>query len=583
MPDTSISANILAKCTPAMSVDASRVDGMTLVNIEPTVSGDLDTIYRDSANSQWRIIGELLEPDFRGKACEAKVNGLADWIKGTARVIDSKKITMSNLRSDLIDVRPFLEMEVENPINNHYWNFTAGSAPAGGEKTPNTNEDFDWKGVVASQKSIPGDVRWFGRRSVVTVIGKDVSTSGRVSTSYKVLDAKVIGGSLTIYLVNISAVAADPLYLFDNTHYKRSNIVYGILMRGLPNVTTAEAYCDNIPGLNPTQLKPFWIQQTRRSVKEDSQYLKYVQLIRENNPLFKQFGDVDSVRYNKQVTMDWDNRLVNTFFYNGALANQTTAAYGDLELVPWFVGDARSNTYSFDGRYQCRRANALGYFEQLAECDDADGNPSLIDMLGTKLDLVSIHRKLYLIKRVRSARGQDARVIELWMDSLFREKLVAAYLAYFKAKGDSMLQINMNVESNSLGFTWHTIKLDYPAVELRLVSHDALDDMVEAAKAAGVAGGLNDSDSNAYKALGSVLFAPDWSATYRGLLDAGNVVLETGTPQDIAKVDHSMLCGPLVVPTQRVKHYYETFTNVIECGSSQAAWENFDPTGVDQS
>lgn len=583
MADTSISANILAKCTPAASVDASRVDGMTLVNIEPTKPSQLDTIYRDSANAKWRIVGELLEPDFRGKACQANQNGFADWLKAVAKVLDPDKMTQTKMRSNLIDVRPFIQMEVENPINNHYWSFTSGEAAGAGETTPNLGATFQWKGIVASQKGIPADIRWFGTRNVVTVIGKDAGTGGKVSTSYKIKDAAIVNGSLVIYLDNISNVAADPLYLYDGTHYKRSNVVRGVLMRGLPNVTTGEAHCDNIPGLNMTQFKPFWIQQTRRNIKVDSDYDKYVSLIRENNPLFAQFGDVDSVKYAKQVQVDYDNRKCNTFLYNGALAHQTTEDYPNLELVPFFVGDANSATRSFEGRYQCRRANALGYIEQLAECIDDDGAPALVDALGQKLDLVSIARKLYLIQQVRIARGQPGKVIELWCHTQFRQKLTDAYIVYFKTKSDSTLQIQMETKDNALGFDWFDIKLDWPSVTLRLVSHYTMDHFMDAAKKAALDAGDDNATADTYKAIASLAFCPDWSATYSGILDAGSTTLETGTPQEIARVDASALCGPLVNPTQSVKHYWETFTTIVECGTSQVAWENFDPTGVDQS
>lgn len=583
MPDTSISASYVGKCTPAASVDASRVDGMTLVTIEPTKPSQADTIFRDKDNAIWRLIGPGFEADFRGKACQAKVNGFAEWLRGTAKILSPSKIATSEIKSDLRDVLPYVKMEVENPINNAYWSFTSGAATGNGEVTPNLGATFEWKGIVASQKNIPADVRWFGTRNVVTILGKDAGTGGKVLASYKIKDAAVVNGSLVLFMDNIGSNADDPLYLYEGTHYKRSNVVRGVLSRGLPNVTTAEAHCDNIPGLNMTQLKPFWIQQSRRSVKEDDQYMKYVKLISENNPYFRKFGDVDSVRYNRQVTEDWDSRLVNTFLSNPALVNQTVEKVGSLEKVQWFVGDANSPSYSFEGRYQCRRANAVGLLEQLAECTDEDGAPALVDMLATKMDLASIARKLYLVQKVRRARGMDGKVIEMWLPSNFRMKLINAYIVYFKTKSDSTLQINMDAKSNELGFDWYDIKLDWPTVTLRLVSHQALDDYIDAAYAAAVAAGDNAADATTYKAIGSLAFCPDWSASYRGLIDSGTMTLETGTAQEVARVDSSMLCGPLIVPQQRVKHYWETFTQVVECGTSQVAWENFDITGVDQT
>jgi hypothetical protein len=564
-----------------MSYDASRVDGMTLTSIEPTKPSQLDAIFRDKDNAEWRLVSPLLEADFRGKACQAKVNGFAEWLKGTSRTVSLDKMVKQSLKSDLYYVWPYVKMEVENPINNVYWNVTDGTAAGDGETTPNLGATFQWKFVVAGQKGIPADVRWFGTRNTVTVTGK-ADAGGKVTVTYQVKDADVDeDGDLIIYLDNIGAHADDPLYTYDGTHYKRGNPVYGVLVRGLPNVTTAEAHCDNIPGINPTQLKPFWLQQTRRTIREDSQYLKYVELIAADNPLFRKFGDIDSVRYAKQVMEDYDQRLVHTFLSNPPLINQTPEKVDGLELVPWYFGNANSPDYVWEGRYQCRRANAVGLLEQLAECTDEDGDPALIDKLGGKLTLAEMHRKYYLIQKVRKARGMDGKVLELWLPSNFRKVLIDRYITYFKAKSDSTLNINMNAQSNSLGFDWHDIKLDWPTVTLRLVTHQALDDYVDAVRDAGIAGGLNAEQAETYKFIGAIAFCPDWTASYRGILDSGTVVHESGSPKEIARVDSDLLCGPIHAPTQRVKHYFETFTHIVECGSSQVAWENFDLTDVD--
>src|SRR5690606_13520343 len=97
----------------------------------------------------------------------------------------------------------------------------------------------------------------------------------------------------------------------------------------------------------------------------------------------------------------------------------------------------------------------------------------------------------YLIQKVRKARGMDGKVLELWLPSNFRKVLIDRYIKYFNDKSNSTLSINMNAQSNSLGFDWYDIKLDWPTVTLRLVSHQALDDYVDAVRDAGIAGGLS--------------------------------------------------------------------------------------------
>lgn len=580
---TTISADIIAKCVPAASVDASRVDGITLINISPTKPSELATIYKPTSGSdnQWRIIGNLLEADFRGKACVAKQNGIADFLKGTARVADAKKLSVDKMKSNLYDIRPYVLMEVKNPINNHRWDFTAGQATQASSGTDVEDAAYTagsrWKGKVTSLRNIPADLRWFPTGSTVTLSGK-ATGNVRTLTTYKVISAEFVSTDLWVYLLNISAHAQDPIYALAAA--KRGDPTFAVLTRGLPNVTTGESYCDNNPGLNTTQFRPFFIQQTRRTIREDDEYLKYAAMIRDNNPLFRTFGDVESVEYTRQVMEDYDNKLASTFFHNPALANQTPELYPSLEKVAFYAGDAKSSTFSFSGRYQTYRANATGYLEQLAQCTGPDGLPRLVDNLGQPIKLTDLHKQIYNMLRIRKANGLPGKVLELWMHSQFREKMINAYVAYFKAKSIDTLRINMDADSNSLGFTWNTVRLDWPTVELRLLSHDYLDDEIDDHKAAAA---LESAPDATFYTSANLLLAPDWSTTYRLLLESGAVTMETGNPQDIVKVDSSFLCGPLMAPKQRVRHWWEIFTTVVECPMSQIAYENFDDTTVDQA
>ena len=578
---TDISADIIAKCVPAASIDANRVDGLTLINIAPTKPSELEGIYTQNSGAEWRIIGNLLEADFRGKACQSKQNGVADFLKGIARVADPKKLSITSMRSNLFDIRPYVMMEVKNPINNHRWDFTGGVATEASSGTDVEDAAYTagsrWKGKVTSLRNIPADLRWFGPGSTVTISGKGAA-SVRTLTTYKVISAEIVSTDLWVYLLNISSHVDDPIYGL--TSAKRGDPTFGVLTRGLPNVTTGESHCDNIPGLNMTQFKPFFIQQTRRTIREDDEYLKYAKMIRANNPLFAKFGDVESVEYARQVMQDYDNKLADTFFHNPALVNQTPEKYPSLEKVAFYAGDASSSTFSFDGRYQTYRANATGYLEQLAQCEDANGVPRLVDLLAQPIALDELHLQLYQMCRVRKANGLPGRMIEVWCHSQFREKLINAYVQYFKSKSVDTLRINMNTESNSLGFTWNSIKLDWPSIELRLVSHDYFDDQVDDHKSTANAEGAPDAT---FYYAGNLLLIPDWSSSYRLLIESGAVTMETGNPQEIVKVDASFLCGPLMAPKQRVRHWWEMFTTVVECALSQLAYENFDDTTVLQT
>lgn len=579
--NTKISDEIFGKCIPAASIDTNRVDGITLTNIAPTKPSEIEGIYAQGAGKDvWRIIGNLLEADFRGKACQAKVNGMAEWIKGTAKVDLQKRMNIQKLKTSMYRIQPFVLMEVKNPINNYYWSFKSGQTDDNNGNDP-ADLTYDWKGIVSSQRGIPADIRWFGAKSVVTISGKS-SGGQHIVASYKVLASKIVSGALWVYLSNIGSNAADPIYVLSND--KRGNPTYGVLTRGLPNVTRAESYCDQIPGLNTKQFKPYWIQETRRTIKEDEEWKKFAEEIRKGNPYFAQFGDVESVEWYRQMTEDYDNRLVESFLHNPALANQTLEGYTSLEQVQFYAGNANSPLYTWSGRYYMYRANAVGYFEQLAECTDPDtGRPRLIDMQGAKLDIQTMKEDWYRMQQVRISNGLPGQRLEFVCHSRFREKVAEAFYNYFKQKagGNDVFRMNAEllnkVEQNPLGFTWRVIRMDWPSVEIALVSHPALDYRLDAHKKAAVDAASGDT---AFYQVGNVAFMPDWSTAYRMLLDSGTATRETGEVGEIATVDHSLLCGPLMTPKQTVKHYWEVFTQVVECPLSQIAYENFDDSEV---
>ena len=578
--NTNISDNIFSKCTPAASIDVSRVDGLTVASIAPTKPSEIEGIYAQGAGKDvWRIIGNLLEADFRGKACQAKVNGMAEWIKGTAKVDMAKRVNIQKLKTAMYRVQPFILMETKAPLNNYYWSFKSGQTDDNSSDDP-ADLTYDWKGIVASQHGLPADIRWFGTSSVVTISGKAAS-GNHVIASYKVLASKIVGGALWVYLKNVGSNAADPIYILAAD--KRGNPTYGVLTRGLPNITRAESYCDQIPGVNTKSFKPFWIQETRRTIKEDEEYKRFAEFIRDNNPYYANFGDVESVEWYRQVQEDYDNRLVDSFLHNPALANQTLEGYTSLDQVQFYAGDANSPTYSWSGRYYMYRANAVGYFEQLAECTDPDtGRSRLIDMQGAKLDIQTMKEDWYRMQQIRISNGLPGQRLEIVCHSRFREKLAEAFYAYFKQKaGSDSFSMNLDLmnklEQNPLGFTWRVIRMDWPSVEIALVSHPALDYRLDAHKKAATDAASGDAS---FYYVGNVAFMPDWSTAYRMLLDSGTATRETGDAGEIATVDQSLLCGPLMNPKQTVKHYWEVFTQVVECPLSQIAYENFDDSEV---
>lgn len=570
-----ISDDIFARCVPTASVDASLCDGFNFENIKPTTQSDLETIY--TASGQARLVGTLLEPDIMGVACQRKRNGLADIIRATARL--DKKMSVSELGPGQYEIMPFLKMGVVNPINNNTWIFTNGTAAGTTETTPNTAESFTWKGTVTSSRGIPPSTKWFNPRTTVTIHSR---TAGGIVQFpvYKVLDSVLDGATLTVYLLNISAHAADPAYALGASI--RGNPVQGILTRGLASVHPEESFCDQPPALNMNQIKLFWIGGTRRSFCVDERVQKLLQLVSENNALYHRYGQVPEVQQLKQAAEDYDNRIVDSFLFGSALANQTLSGYGSLRKITYPGGDANSATFHLDGKYVAYEASPVGLIPQLAECEDEDGTPAYVDLSGAKVDIQSLKQWLWRLSQIRKSIGKnaDAKIIRCIVHSQFREVLVNAFIKYFKAKSDDTMRINFDPKDSGLGFTYTDIRLDFPSVTLRLMSEDGLDDWLDDFKLAGNADNFADADF--YKA-GTLMLFLEWSTIYRAILEAGKVSLESGTPQDRAKVDDAFMCGPLRAPKKRVDHWWEIYTNVVECPIAQKVIAGFDDTEVLQT
>jgi hypothetical protein len=553
-----ISDNIFGKCSVAASTDLDRCGAVTLCNISPTTDDELASIYKDGS-SRWRIIGALLEADFTGKACQAEQYGMFDWIMANKRELGTKKIAFNSINSGLAEVMPFIKMLRKHPINNEYWNVASGNG-AGGTVD---GQSYDWTGIVTSQTGIPADARWFPPRIRVFINAKSAGGTA-TRTAWKVVTATEIGSNqIRLYLKDENTASSlDPS--------KLSDPVTGYLTRGTPNVNDYENYCAQIPGLNTNQLTPYWWESVRWTTCDDELYQKYVSAIRDNNPLFKMFGDVESVELNRQIMADFQRRHAWSFFFNKPLPHQTLTDYDNLEQITVQSDDAAGNYLylPFEGRCIGRRANATGIYEQHAECG------MVKDLQGQILNLQELFNGLYKIMRVRKANGiaqgmsEGRPVIEIFTDSFYAVQFAQGMLRYFKDKSEGLLRLNMDISSKvnagPMGFFYTRFALDYPNVELRVVTHPFFDDLVDAAKKA----------SASLESTGRVLWVFDWTSNYQAILGSNSVTNRSGDAQRLAEVSNNFMCT-MKVPRKSQKMNSMAYSNIAECPQASLLLENF--------
>lgn len=546
-------SDLYAKCLPAFGTDIDRCGALTLCNISPTTADELESIYADGSGRH-RIIGALLESDFMGKACQIKQNGFYDWIMANRREWGTRRLGMKPLRRDVIEIMPFVQMERRGPINNYYWTLTAGTSGAG---TAPNGATYDYTATVTSQTGIPADARWFPAGITVYISGKTAGGT-HIEASYKIVDVAVSGANHTIYAVSQNTASFLPAAAVSAPET-------GLLRRGVVNVNDYERYCAQIPGLNTKQMVPFWVGTTRWTSCQDDLVNKYLDLLRQNNPRFREFGDIEAVELNRQLLADFQQRHAEAFFYQKALPNQTLTDYDQLEQITIFSDDNLGNYIynAFEGRCIGRRANPIGIYEQLAECGRVK------DLQGQILNIPELQVALYNIKRQRESNGIPADVIEIYTDSFYAVQVAQGFLRYFAFKSEGLLRLNMDISSGGtgkqgpLGFWFTEFSLDYPQVRIRLVTHPYFDDLIDAHK----------NVSATLEAAGRKLWILDWVTNYQAVIESNSVNNVSGDLKTLAAVSDQYLCT-MKVPQKSVKLNSLTYTNVSECPQASLLLEN---------
>lgn len=585
------SANIFSRCLPALGTNVDTCGAITACSATPLQSGDLSTIY-GSTDSTYKILGNLISADFIGKAVGVRYNGMYDFLQAQKKVLGGKRLSVQQVAGNVWEIQPFIKMGRKRPINSEYW--TARVVNATSAYVAGSTLDVRFY----SQGSMPADIRWFTNGIRIFISGGASADAGSAvnepggasatgDTIYRlafVVDTSVYtpttgtDGNGAYVQVRLADQNAGSNFLANASNAIKAKAkvpttlsaldVIGLAVRGTPNVSDFESFCGEIPALNTNQLLPFWIETTRYSICEDELTQKYLAALRDSNPFFKQFGDVEQVEINRQIIEDYQRRQANAFFFNKPLnANQTLAAYNSLPQIT----TASTSSLNIPAEARCigRRANATGVYEQLAECG------RVADLQGEKLNLQILFNTLYQLQRDREAVGAKSDVIELFTDSYFANQIVVGMISYFKAKYGSdifrlVYQLNAAGEQGPFGFRFFKFELDYPNVELRIVTHRFFDDYLAAHRNANIGGSANDNS-------GRCLWALDWQNIYQAIIDANSVTNKTGDLKALAAVDDTYRCV-MKVPTRSTKLNSVTYTAVVETETTSFVLENFNAT-----
>lgn len=554
-----ISSNIFEKCLPAIGNNVNECGAVTLCNVITAESDELTSIFTDGAGS-FRDLNALLATQFEIKACGSKQNGLFDFLMSNKRMLGNKKIILP-LGPGNSEIAPYVLAHQDSVINNEYWSvvnlFVTGST---------------YTIHLRSRASIPIDERWFPTGATLYVNGRSsAGTALRGAFLITGSQTSSFGGNSTVMVTataensTLGWVAKAAFSGFTGG----SPLAAGWAIRGTANVQDVERWCYNRPALNPRKHVPFWWETDRYTMCTDQLYEAWFKRLQDGNEYFRLFGDVDATQRNKQLGDLWQREWLNKFFWNKRIsANQTLASYRSLAQVTTWNNTAQGLYTPGEGRCVGRKANAIGIYEQLAECGQ------VFDLQNQTLNLVELFENLiYPIWRARGDQGIPNNTIEIFTDSFTASQFQRGMIEYYDTRSDGLARFNIDTNKvmmgnmGRMGFNYDTYKLQYPIVDIRIVTHPYFDDMATAAVAEGIG------------STGRFLWILDFTSIYPGIITSNRKVHRTGEIEDLAKVDQDYACV-MENPTQEISLNSLTWTAVLECPATSAIVENFNANAI---
>ena len=162
--------------------------------------------------------------------------------------------------------------------------------------------------------------------------------------------------------------------------------------------------------------------------------------------------------------------------------NQTLGSYRSLAEVTTWSNTAQGLYTAGEGRCVGRKANAIGVYEQLAECGQ------VFDLQNQRLNLVELFENLiYPIWRARGDQGIPNQTIEIFTDSFTASQIQAGMMEYLRYSQPGLARFNIDTQRvmqtaqmGRMGFNYDTYRLQYPIVDIRIVTHPYFDDNASA-------------------------------------------------------------------------------------------------------
>src|SRR5678815_3732152 len=459
-----ISSNIFSKCLPAIGTNVNECGAVTLCNVVTAHSDELTSIFTDGSGN-FRDLHALLATQFEIKACGARTNGLFDFLMANKRMV-GKKTFKTPLGPGNSEIAPFIMANQHSVMNTEYWSL---------KNLYNTAGTYTIH--VNSRSNIPVDERWFPPGINIYVHAR-ASAGTALRGSFKVISSSTstFGGNSTVLIT--ATAENDTLGWIAKAAFSTfsggSPLSAGVVIRGTPNVQDTERWCYNRPALNDRKHVPFWWETDRYTMCTDELYQAWFKRLQDGNEYFKLFGDVDSTQRNKQLGDIWQRDWLNKFFWNKRIStNQTLGLYRNLSQVTTASNASAGLYVPGEGRCVGRKANAIGVYEQLAECGQ------VFDLQNQQLNLVELFEQLiYPLWRARGDQGIPNQTIEIFTDSFTASQIQMGMMEYYDTRSDGLARFMidtkqvMSGQMGELGFNFKEYMLQYPQVRISTVTNN---------------------------------------------------------------------------------------------------------------
>lgn len=550
-----LSPNAFAKCAPNLTTNIKECGSVTVCSAKAMIQSELTNYTR---SGDYLIMGALIKHDMEIRMCDTVQNGLYDFLMAN-KVNVNKKVPFDKVDSGQWSIRPYILARQYSSINNAYWYVQGGK----------TVQSTKWQVDVSSTTNIPADTRSFpvGQRVYITGLTNAGTKTMTAWTVDQAVNSPSVANAIELTLVPQNAGS----YLSGS---RLQSPVTGLLVRGTNNVSDFEKFCDEPPAYLNWKNVPFWYETQRTALCRSTQYEKWRSYLLADNPLYAEFGDLSEIEKNRQLGADWQKRLVETMFWGKKIsANQSLANYNLLDPINAFDGSAFGLGVD-GGTCVGLRANMIGIYEQLAECN------RVVDLQGATLNLISLFNELYNMKRVREgATGKYVTQFDIFTDSITASAINSAMIAYYNtlSGGNTRYMVDINkqpgvsfnkeqdIQKAEFGFMYRSYNLNYPALRINVITHYFFDDYLTANTFAGQAN------------AGRLLLVLDFSGIYPGIAATNRKVWNTGELKDLARIDPDFACV-MAVNTKQTTLMSVTGTMVVECPAGQLWLENFAAT-----